>query len=91
MAMPLLEHSWRSPPLTFFLSEAEVPVNTNASRKAASKTNVIGERWGHAASQREQDINALRGGNEGARSIKTTGTPIDLRVDLEDYDRCFTY
>ena len=21
--------------------------------------------------------------------IKTTGTPIDLRVDLEDYDRCF--
>ena len=37
-----------------------------------------------------RDIKALRGGNEGARSIKTTGTPIDLRVDLEDYDRCFT-
>ena len=24
-----------------------------------------------------------------AHLIKTTGTPIDLRVDLEDYDRCF--
>ena len=30
-------------------------------------------------------VEALCGGN----LIKTTGTPIDLRVDLEDYDRCF--
>ena len=31
-------------------------------------------------------VEALCGGND---LIKTTGTPIDLRVDLEDYDRCF--
>ena len=27
--------------------------------------------------------------NNSRNLIKTTGTPIDLRVDLEDYDRCF--
>ena len=26
--------------------------------------------------------------NDSRSLIKTTGTPIDLRVDLEDYDRC---
>ena len=27
--------------------------------------------------------------NNSRNLIKTTGTPIDLRVDFEDYDRCF--
>ena len=26
--------------------------------------------------------------NNTRNLIKTTGTPIDLKVDLEDYDRC---
>ena len=34
-------------------------------------------------------VEALCGGNNSRNLIKTTGTPIDLRVDLEDYDRCF--
>ena len=39
---------------------------------------------------------SVNGGNEYNQAhsnsrnlIKNTGTPIDLRVDLEDYDRCF--
>ena len=27
--------------------------------------------------------------NDSRSLIKTTGTPIDLRVDFEDFDRCF--
>ena len=30
----------------------------------------------------------LQAHNDSRSLMKTTGTPIDLRVDLEDYDRC---
>ena len=43
-----------------------------------------------------RDIMSVDGGNDYKQAhnnsrnlIKTTGTPIDLRVDFEDYDRCF--
>ena len=82
MAMPLLEHSWRSPPLTFFLSEADVPVNTNESRKAASKTNVIGERRGHAASQTSSRQEKL------PNRVSADLTSLDLNV-LDNASRFF--